>query len=49
MVEHRLELIEQLCERVVVMALGRIIAEGPMSEVRKNPAVVSAYLGDLVI
>lgn len=47
MIEHRLELVEQLCERIVVMAEGRVIAEGSMGELRKNPAVVAAYLGDV--
>ncbi|HLZ47808.1 MAG TPA: ABC transporter ATP-binding protein [Candidatus Limnocylindria bacterium] len=47
MVEHRLELVEELCDRVVVMAEGKIIAEGGMSEHRKNAAVVAAYLGEV--
>ncbi len=45
MVEHRLELVERLCEVVVVMAEGKVIAQGPMSEVRTDSMVLDAYLG----
>jgi len=34
-----------LTEKIVVLNLGRKIAEGTPSEVRENPAVVEAYLG----
>jgi branched-chain amino acid transport system ATP-binding protein len=47
MIEHRLDLVEQLCARIVVMAEGRAIAEGPMSDLRRNATVVSAYLGEV--
>jgi len=49
MIEHRLELVEQLCDNIIVMAEGRIIAEGSMADIRKDAAVVSAYLGDEVV
>jgi branched-chain amino acid transport system ATP-binding protein len=45
MVEHRLELVEELCERIIVMAEGRVIAQGSMADLRRNATVVSAYLG----
>lgn len=47
MVEHRLELVEELCERIFVMAEGRVIAQGSMGDLRRNAAVVSAYLGEV--
>lgn len=45
-IEHNLAMVERLCQTVVVMALGRAIAEGSMAELRQNPAVVDAYLGE---
>jgi len=45
MVEHRLELVERLCERVIVMAEGGVLATGTMSEMRSRAEVLDAYLG----
>ena len=44
LVEHELTLVEQLCDPVIVMAQGKVIAEGPMREVRSRKHVVDAYL-----
>ena len=44
-VEHMMEVIVSLCERVVVMNQGRKIAEGRPEEVAHQPEVVEAYLG----
>ncbi len=44
MVEHELGVVERLCERVIVMAQGRVISEGTMETVRKDKEVLSAYL-----
>jgi ABC-type branched-subunit amino acid transport system ATPase component len=46
-VEHNLAFIERVTDQVVVMAEGRVIAEGPFAELRGNPAVVDAYLGEM--
>jgi branched-chain amino acid transport system ATP-binding protein len=44
-IEHDMDLIGRLCDPVIVMAQGEKIAEGPMSEIRANPAIIEAYFG----
>jgi len=48
LVEHDVAFLASLCDRVYVMADGRIIARGTVQEVSADPAVVDAYLGDQV-
>lgn len=45
LVDHDLKLISDLCERVVVLNEGQVIAEGSVAECKRNPAVIRAYLG----
>ncbi len=44
-IEHQMEFVMALCTRVVVLAQGKIIAEGKPDEIRRNPTVIEAYLG----
>jgi branched-chain amino acid transport system ATP-binding protein len=46
LIEHNMDVVARLCGRVVVMAAGRLLAEGTPAEVARDPAVVRAYLGD---
>lgn len=45
LVEHDMRLVMNLCERIVVLNYGKIIAEGRPELVRANPQVIAAYLG----
>jgi branched-chain amino acid transport system ATP-binding protein len=45
LVEHDMEVVMQLAEWVVVLDHGKRLAQGSPDEIRRNPAVIEAYLG----
>ncbi|PHV67093.1 branched-chain amino acid ABC transporter permease/ATP-binding protein [Williamsia muralis] len=45
MVDHDMDLVLSICDRVVVLDLGRVIATGTPEQIRNNDAVIRAYLG----
>ncbi|MGH3321558.1 MAG: ABC transporter ATP-binding protein [Streptosporangiaceae bacterium] len=45
-VEHHMDLVMSVCDTVVVLDFGKVIADGSPGEVRANPAVTAAYLGE---
>lgn len=45
LIEHDMNFVMGICEHIVVLDYGRIIAEGNAEEVRSNPKVIAAYLG----
>lgn len=45
MIEHDMDFISKLCDPVIVMAEGSVLAEGTASEIKSNESVIEAYLG----
>ena len=46
LVEHHMELVMEVCDLIWVLDAGKVIASGTPEQVRTNPAVLAAYLGD---
>lgn len=44
-IEHDMDFIARLCDPVIVMAEGKVLAEGPVDQVRNDERVIEAYLG----
>ena len=44
-VEHHMDLMMSVCDSIVVLDFGKVIATGTPREVQDNPAVTAAYLG----
>lgn len=45
LIEHDVPMVTSLADNITVLDLGKVIAEGPSASIRKNPAVIKAYLG----
>ena len=46
LVEHHMDLVMSVCDRITVLDFGRVVAKGSPDQVRDDPAVIDAYLGE---
>ena len=46
LIEHDMNLVSGICEKLTVLNFGQVLAEGKTAEVLENPAVITAYLGE---
>ena len=49
LIEHKMDLVKQLSDRLVILVNGAVLADGDPEEVSKNPEVLAAYLGGGVL
>ena len=45
LVEHQMDLVSSVCDRLTVLDFGKVVCDGPPGEVIRDPRVTAAYLG----